>query len=299
VTAKTRDCTSTLDNDCNGTADNLDSTCTICTLGKSVPCTGNSTGSCTPGAKTCTLSADKASTIVGSTCVGQVLPAAADTCDLGNDANCNGKPNEGCQCINGSAPIPCTCGTQTCTNGKLGACVTTSTPNGTICFRPDQGRGTCWAGACVLPQYFSGCKSAADCVPGGCSANGFCLGTVGAPGQVSCSDNTGAYVVCSSSEGCGRGATVGSVACGPSGTGSFCDGPNDCAAGSDCCAIPNPGAPFLGSCTVQTQPGVIGSGCPSLGPGNQLHTLCNPVIPTANCPVGQACLESTSSFLCE
>ncbi len=157
VTASTRDCSSTLDNDCNGTVDNLDSTCTACTLGKPVPCTGNSTGSCTPGAKTCTLSADKTSVIVGSTCVGQVLPAAADTCDSGNDANCNGKPNEGCACTNG-LPVTCPCGpSTTCTNGKPGIC-TSSCTTGQVC---NTNTNTCVCNAASCPN---GCCNGNTCV---------------------------------------------------------------------------------------------------------------------------------------
>lgn len=177
VTASTRDCTSTLDNDCNGTADNLDSTCTVCTPGKPVPCTGNSTGSCTPGAKTCTLSADKTTTIVGSTCVGQVLPAAADTCDLGNDANCNSAKNEGCQCING--PIACPCGTATCTNGKPGACNSICTA-GQVCNSANQ---------CVC--------NAASC-PNGCCKGNTCM-AYASQSPNACGADGGACAVCAGS----------------------------------------------------------------------------------------------------
>lgn len=364
VTAKTRDCTSTLDNDCNGLPDNtIDTTC-ACASGTTGPCPGNNTGSCKSGTRTCNTSADKTTTTWGTTCAGQVLPATADTCVTGNDANCNGSPNDGCQCFTDKPPVPCPCGTQTCTNGKLGACVTTcaanqtcnsagqcvcsgtltscngtcvdlqsdanncgncgnnfcatllmgcsggqcvctpTTPNGTFCIRPDQGRGACWSGKCVLPQYFPGCTSAADCVPGGCSAFGFCLGTVVIAGQVSCSDNTGSYVACPTSQGCGPGPTTGHVQCGTGGSGVVsCDGPSDCPAGNDCCHFTPGGS--VSSCTPQAQPGVIGSGCPSLGPGNQVPVLCDPTNPdpTAHCPAGKSCVSDGSgfqvSFLCE
>src|SRR5947209_9886617 len=51
-----------------------------------------------------------------------------------------------------------------------GQCVcTANTPNGTRCYRPGQQPATCWGGTCVLPAFFSGCSTATDCVPGGCT----------------------------------------------------------------------------------------------------------------------------------
>ena len=345
--SKTRDCTSSLDNDCNGTPDNQDSTC-VCPSGTSGPCPGNNNPPCKSGTRTCILSADKTSTAWSTTCVGQVLPAAADTCSRGNDANCNGVPNEGCQCINEDSPLTCPCGTQTCTNGHLGACVTTctatqtcssagqcvcngtlapcngacvdlqsdpkncgtcgdstcfnkgmgcsggqcvctaNTPNGQLCTRPGQVPGTCWSGACVLTASFQGCNTDADCVPGGCTGPaGFCIGTTRVAGQVSCSANDGAYIVCPASEGCTSGANS-QVFCGTNAAPGAvtCDGPNDCSTGSDCCGNPGGGS----HCYAQTQPGVIGSGCPSMGPGTQTGTLCDPLAPS--CPGTKSCVGS-------
>jgi hypothetical protein len=296
--------------------------------------------------------------------VGQVLPAAADTCSRGNDANCNGVPNEGCQCINEDSPLTCPCGTQTCTNGHLGACVTTcsatqtcnsagqcvcntgltpcngacvntqsdpnncggcgsntcatnsmgcsagqcvctaNTPNGQFCTRPGQVRGTCWSGACVLPAYFSGCNTAADCVPGGCTGpGGYCLGTIDVAGEVNCTDSSsGSYVVCTTSQGCSPGPSTGQVQCGPGGLGvTTCDGPSDCTANSDCCTQ------LLGSygslCVARPQSGVIGSGCAALDPspfGPQSSVVCDPLNPTANCPVGKSCVRNVlAQFLCQ
>ncbi len=88
-------------------------------------------GICKSGTRTCILSADKTSTTWGTTCVGQVLPAAADTCVSGNDDTCNGIPNQGCTCINGAtdtcgnklaAKGTCAGGTTTCAAGQWGAC---------------------------------------------------------------------------------------------------------------------------------------------------------------------------------
>lgn len=59
-----------------------------------------------------------------------IKPAGNDTCEEGNDNNCNGKKNENCPCIEGKTR-PCsdgglfgTCaaGIQTCKNGVFGSC---------------------------------------------------------------------------------------------------------------------------------------------------------------------------------
>lgn len=62
-------------------------------------------------------------------CIGAVAPEAADTCVPGNDANCNGTPNEGCACTDGekrpcgSDVGNCKKGEQTCEGMVWGACV--------------------------------------------------------------------------------------------------------------------------------------------------------------------------------
>ena len=204
------------------------------------------------------------------------------------------------------------CGLNSCATNSMGCsagqCVcTANTPNGQRCQRPGLTQGTCWGGTCVLPAFFSGCNSAADCVPGGCTGpGGYCLGTVDVPGQVSCSDNTGSYVVCPTSQGCSPGPYAGQVQCGDgtaTGTGSAtCDGPSDCPVNSDCCNYPATGRIIM-HCSVQTQPGVIGSGCPSAGPGFQLANACDPLNPTANCPAGKSCVSDFGgaevTFICQ
>jgi hypothetical protein len=61
-----------------------------------------------------------------------VQPAAKDSCALqGDDATCNGQPNEGCPCVSGATQACgpsadtgiCKRGTQTCSSGTWGACV--------------------------------------------------------------------------------------------------------------------------------------------------------------------------------
>ena len=227
----------------------------------------------------------------GICCPANYVNCGGSCVNVQSDANNCGACGSGCQ--NGLV----------CLAGKCGC--GSSTPNGVFCDLPGQTSGTCWKGACVLPAYFPGCNSAADCVPGGCTGpGGYCLGTVDVAGQVSCSDKSGWYVVCPTSQGCtankgGRLPPFAVCGDGNGGVGGVtCDGPSDCAAGSDCCNIPGGSA-----CVAQSQPGVIGSGCASLGPGNQLTTLCDPLNPTTNCAAGKSCMTYfggvLASFDCE
>ncbi len=107
------------DANCNG---KLNEGC-ACADGDTRAC-GITKGNCQQGTQTCTAS-------VWGDCVGEVRPAAADTCDDKDDANCNGTPNEGCGCINGTMKEcgtdvgPCEFGKVTCANGVYAeaACV--------------------------------------------------------------------------------------------------------------------------------------------------------------------------------
>jgi hypothetical protein len=84
------------DNDCNGRIDDLMQAC------------GSATGNCKKGVQTCTNG-------VWGTCSGGVAAAAKDACSpVGDDANCNGVPNEGCDCTVGQTRPCARCGTQTC-----------------------------------------------------------------------------------------------------------------------------------------------------------------------------------------
>lgn len=63
-------------------------------------------GKCAAGMQMCTSG-------IWGAC--SITPSAADTCEPGNDDNCNGRLNEGCVCVHGA--------TQTCAaDGKKGAC---------------------------------------------------------------------------------------------------------------------------------------------------------------------------------
>jgi|GEM_PF-2930091 len=237
-------------------------------------------------------------------CAPQVTQAcpANQTCS-GTDCACNA-PNQLCNgaCVNiQTDPNNCgACGANDCANKNMGCsagqCVcSANTVNGLqICFRPGQVRGTCWGGACVLPALGVGCNTAADCVPGGCSApGGFCLGTIEVAGQVSCGDDVGSSVTCPASEGCtdvgGRQPPF-TVCRDGTGTGTgaiTCDGPNDCPANYDCCSFQS-----TQHCLAQPQPGVVGSACVAYQTnpnGPQASLVCDPLNPTATCPPNKTC----------
>lgn len=132
-----RDCSSALDNDCDGQPDNvLDDVCR-CTPGAVEACDEHpgfdGLGLCKPGTRTCIVGADAGS---GSSdwgaCEGAVAPGPEDLCGVrGDDTDCDGLPNEGCACVEGE-PLQCgsstdvgVCafGTATCVNGAFGQCV--------------------------------------------------------------------------------------------------------------------------------------------------------------------------------
>lgn len=75
-----------------------------------------------------------------SACEGAIAPAAADTCEPGNDANCNGRPNEGCRCNEGQTQScgsdvgACKKGEMRClANGVWGECKGQTSPIPEIC----------------------------------------------------------------------------------------------------------------------------------------------------------------------
>jgi hypothetical protein len=130
-----RDCSSDLDNDCDGQPDNtIDEAC-VCAAGTIEPCDEHpgldGRGQCVAGNRTCLL--DEATLITTwSGCEGAVSPGQADSCAIaGDDTDCNGTGNGGCPCIDGDTQ-PCgpateegVCqrGIQTCGNAQFGQCV--------------------------------------------------------------------------------------------------------------------------------------------------------------------------------
>jgi cysteine-rich repeat protein len=103
-------CVSGNDDDCDGS---VNEGC-ACEAGDSRKCSqGGFFGACATGAQKC----DDA----GSWSDCNIAPGT-DTCAPNNDDDCDGKPNEGCLCLEGSSRVcgPCGDGEETCLDGKKG-----------------------------------------------------------------------------------------------------------------------------------------------------------------------------------
>lgn len=104
------------DDNCNGVP-NEDC---ACEAGEMRAC-GTDEGECQQGQQAC------AEDLRWGPCEGEIIAEATDTCDEGNDANCDGAANTGCECINGTSRDcgsntgNCSTGTQTCVNGVWSA----------------------------------------------------------------------------------------------------------------------------------------------------------------------------------
>ena len=290
-------CTPNCTGKCSG-PDGCNGTCyATCPTGQTCGAVTANVCGCAPS---CTNKCGGASDGCNGTCTGQC--SGNSICQSGACQSCGSLTACNGSCVNlQSDPINCgSCGDATCfSNGmgcSAGQCVcTANTPSGRSCTRPGQTRGTCWGGACVLPAFFSGCNTAADCVPGGCTG-GYCLGTIDTAGLVSCTNNDGSYQICYTPQGCSPGTLTEQALCGDGngGAGLFtCDGPSDCPGDSDCCTQVGPA---VGSfCVARSQSGVIGSGCLALQPnpaGPQSGVLCDPLNPTTTCPTGKSCVTN-------
>ena len=124
-----RRCDSSEDNDCDGQPDDtVDAVC-ACAVGSVAPCdTEPRRGSCKAGERRCELAADGQSSAFGE-CVGAVHPLPADSCTVeGDDSNCDGTPNGGCNCVEnkviacGNDVGICKKGTSVCVNSKFTPC---------------------------------------------------------------------------------------------------------------------------------------------------------------------------------
>jgi hypothetical protein len=277
VDPKARDCSSTADNDCNGTADSQETAYCSCTGAQTRVCQDHpgldGKGICKAGSQTCMLSGDKSTSTWGN-CTGSVGPEA-EVCDVQMvDENCNGQSNEGCDCVGTTATCDCG-GSTTCNNGKKGTCAVTRVTMYRDADSDGYGNPGQAAQVCPgTPGYvldnsdcddqnanvggnYSICASSTSrryCATGGVYANEACsdgcqyegtygvcrAGTIGTAGSVSCW-NTGVSTpaTCSTSVGCTSGS------CGTSGSpGKYrCDGPNDCP-GQTCCLGSDPGGSF-------------------------------------------------------
>jgi hypothetical protein len=145
VGPKARDCTSPLDNDCNGALDNIIDTVCTCVIGTSVSCgahPGDGKGICHAGLAVCGPGPSGNSSSVLGACTGSVGPLAADSCTVpGDDSNCDGVANGGCECVvSTSCPSPAAA---RCSAGKCVACTTSADCTHIA------GLGVCSAGSCV------------------------------------------------------------------------------------------------------------------------------------------------------
>jgi len=148
-----RDCSSALDNDCDGRPDNTsDATCT-CVIGAVQACgthpgrDGN--GPCRAGQQTCEAGAQNVASRFGA-CNGSVGPAQRDSCTApGDDADCNGTANSGCQCVAGQSNAPCSGDANNSRCSPQGTCAPCQA--NADCSLVSGGRSVCSAGSCVTP----------------------------------------------------------------------------------------------------------------------------------------------------
>jgi hypothetical protein len=201
------------DANCNGKPNEL---CT-CVNGDKMDC-GSNVGSCMFGSKTCVNG------VYPAACEGGVTPAAADTCEPKNDANCNGAVNENCKCTGseqadcGVAVGTCKLGKQTCVNGKLGECLggVSPTTNDT-CLAANAANDTNCNG-----KFRDGCQCVATDPPDPC----------GECGHRACDGKTGTWGACvgDNTPRCNPNAPDNKQVCGAAGVWVA----SDCAAGSVC-----------------------------------------------------------------
>lgn len=128
VSCTKRDCTSDKDNDCNGQADNTESTyCKCSTAASPQPCSTGLNGICSSGTQVCNVSGDKSSTAWGP-CTQLKVKGTEACANLGADDDCDG--------ILDNVPVTsCAFGTGlgACANGGITACNgTTKVCNATV-----------------------------------------------------------------------------------------------------------------------------------------------------------------------
>ena len=157
VVAATRDCSSSLDNDCNGIADAQDTDSCKCTPGAKQTCGAHSgldgKGICKAGSQTCVAASNKASSSWDPNCPGSVGPMARD-CGSAADNDCNGVADNTkdsvCQC-NPNLSSSCAAGTKCTSSGTAAQCVTC------VANSDCSNGGTCnSAAACVCSVRFNG-----------------------------------------------------------------------------------------------------------------------------------------------
>lgn len=216
-----RDCTSVEDSDCDGLPDNTIDTICRCAPGTQQECDSHpgfdGNGSCRAGTQECDLSQGGSSSDWG-VCVGAVGPALEDSCTvIGEDANCNGIPNDGCECQDASDcddGIQCTtdaCTNLTCSHMLQAGMCQLNEP----CSAPgDCASGLCVSNVCVAPNCADGATRPCGTHP----EDGVGTCTAGVETCSTAVDPTGVWGEC-----------VGSVgpqaeSCGPTADDRDCDG---------------------------------------------------------------------------
>lgn len=231
-----RDCTSSLDNDCDGRSDDtIDDVC-VCAPGSVEPCEDHpgldGRGPCQPGVRACVVGAENLTSDWGA-CEGSVGPGEQDSCSvMGDDTDCDGTNNGGCPCIEGETR-PCgpatddgSCqrGSQSCVNGTFAQCVGAvfaaarncgSSQDDDCDGRPDDSIDdfcTCAIGsvrACGTHpgrdgngQCRAGSQSCEGRANGATSSFGACTGSVGPALQDTCADGNDANCNDLPNEGC-------------------------------------------------------------------------------------------------
>lgn len=260
-----RDCTSALDNDCDGQPDNVVDDVCVCAPSSVEPCDEHpgldGRGQCRAGSRTCVVGEGNITS--WSACEGSVGPAEEDSCaTLGDDSNCDGTNNGGCPCVDGEArPCGpdtddgiCQRGTQTCVNGSFGACLgavfaaprdCSSNQDNDCDGRPDSSVDnvcTCAIGSTRACGAHPGRDGNGQCRAGSqrcegradnaTSTFGACTGSVGPALQDSCADGNDGNCNGIPNEGCAcvNGASRG---CGPDTEVGLCQrGTQTCTNGS-------------------------------------------------------------------
>ena len=328
---KARDCTSSLDNDCNGTPDNQETAYCACTMGQAHTCQEHpgydGTGICKAGSQTCAASSDNTTSAWGA-CSGSVGPGTRN-CTSSVDNDCNGtldsQETTYCQCTAGKTQscLPagmCTAGSQTCaassdkTTTALGPCTGYTGPTTQYRDYDGDGYGNPAQSAQVCPGTSGYVGNGDDCDDGNsafkpgvsicstvtqkktCSSggggvasvetcdlgciNGNCRtdGTIGVPGYVSCTSTHSPR--CLAADGCNIydgtcGATTSFVL--------YCDGPNDCPSGE--------------KCWYYSVRGYTELKCYSSQPDNNYLEVCDPLASTCNCVVQSQGLATF--YLCQ